>query len=108
VDDLADACVFLMNTYDDLPHVNVGTGEDLTIRELVEMVRDIVYPESHVNFDATKPDGMMRKQLDVTRLRELGWTHRIPLRSGIETTYRWFLDHHHDARGAGDRGAAAR
>ena len=99
VDDLADACSFLMNTYDDLMHINVGTGEDLTIRELVDIVRAVVYPDADVIFDATKPDGMMRKQLDVTRLQQLGWTHQIPLRQGVETTYQWFLEHYNEARG---------
>jgi GDP-L-fucose synthase len=100
VDDLADACLFLMNHYDDLPHLNVGTGEDLTIRELVDMVRGVVYPDANVVFDSTKPDGMMRKQLDVSRLRQLGWTSQISLRQGVESTYRWFLQHHDEARGA--------
>jgi GDP-L-fucose synthase len=99
VDDLADACLFLMNHYDDLMHVNVGTGEDLTIAELVDIVRTVVYPDARVVFDTTKPDGMMRKRLDVTRLQQLGWTHQIRLREGVETTYRWFLAHHDEARG---------
>ena len=100
VDDLADACLFLMNEYDDLMHINIGTGEDLTIRELIDMVRTVVYPDAQVVFDTTKPDGTMRKQLDVTRLHQLGWTHQTPLRQGVETTYQWFLDHHAEARGA--------
>jgi GDP-L-fucose synthase len=99
VDDLADASVFLMKNYDELPHINVGTGEDLTIRELVDMVREVVYPDAEVIFDASKPDGMMRKQLDVSRLHELGWRHQIPLGAGIESSYRWFLEHRDEARG---------
>jgi GDP-L-fucose synthase len=106
VDDLADACVYLMRRYDAAEHVNVGTGEDLTIRELAEMVRDIVHPEGRLVFDATKPDGTPRKLLDVSRLHALGWRHRIPLREGVATSYRWFLDNHETARGA-EKGAAA-
>ena len=93
VDDLADACVFLMDRYDEAPHINVGTGADLSIRELAELVRSIVYPEAALTFDTTKPDGMPRKLLDVSRLHTLGWRHRIDLREGIESTYKWFLAH---------------
>ncbi|HEY8231162.1 MAG TPA: GDP-L-fucose synthase [Vicinamibacteria bacterium] len=106
VDDLADACVFLMRRYDAAEHVNVGTGEDLTIRELAETVRDIVHPQAQLVFDPTKPDGTPRKLLDVSRLHALGWRHRIPLREGIATAYQWFLDNHGTARGA-EKGAAA-
>jgi len=91
VDDLADACVFLMDHYDGLEHINVGTGEDLSIRELAETVRDVVYPAATLVFDPTKPDGMPRKLLDVSRLQGLGWRHRINLRGGLEQTYRWFV-----------------
>lgn len=90
VDDLADACVFLMDHYDGPGHINVGTGKDLSIRELAETIRDVVYPEATLVFDPDKPDGMLRKLLDVTRLHSLGWRHRISLREGIEDTYRWF------------------
>ena len=94
VDDLADACVFLMRRYENRDqHVNVGTGEDVTIRELAEMVRDVVAPGIELRFDPTKPDGMPRKLLDVSRLHALGWRHKIELREGIESTYRWFLEH---------------
>jgi GDP-L-fucose synthase len=91
VDDLADACVFLMDRYDGEPHINVGTGEDLSVRELADMVRSIVYPQAALTFDASKPDGMPRKLLDVSRLRALGWRHRVALRDGIESTYAWFV-----------------
>ena len=91
VDDLADACVFLMEHYDGERHINVGTGEDLSIRELAEMIRTIVYPAGVLTFDASKPDGMPRKLLDVSRLNSLGWKHRISLEEGIRTTYDWFL-----------------
>jgi len=93
VDDLADACVFLMERYDGEEHVNVGTGEDLSIRELAETIRAIVYPEAALTFDTSMPDGMPRKLLDVSRLHALGWRHRLGLQQGIADTYRWFLDH---------------
>jgi GDP-L-fucose synthase len=91
VDDLADACVFLMAHYEDERHINVGTGEDLSIRDLAVLVRDVVYPDAALAFDTSKPDGTPRKLLDVSRLHALGWRHRTSLREGIESTYRWFL-----------------
>ena len=100
VDDLADACVFLMNNYSDALHINVGTGEDLSIRELAEMVRRIVHPAGTITWDTTKPDGTPRKLLDVSRLHALGWRHRMALGEGIEQTYHWFLANHASARGA--------
>jgi GDP-L-fucose synthase len=106
VDDLADACVFLVRRYDAAEHVNVGTGEDLTIRELAETVRDVVHPGALLVFDATKPDGTPKKLLDVSRLHALGWRHRIGLREGIESSYRWFLENRDHARGA-EKGAHA-
>jgi GDP-L-fucose synthase len=93
VDDLADACVFLMNEYDQLGHINVGTGEDLSIRELAETLRDIIHPGAALRFDTTRPDGPPRKLLDVSRLHALGWKHRIGLSEGLAATYQWFLDH---------------
>jgi GDP-L-fucose synthase len=98
VDDLADACVFLMDGYDDDEHVNVGTGEDVSIRALAEMVRDVVHPDAQLVFDASKPDGMPRKLLDVSKLHALGWKHSIALRDGIVSTYDWFLQHVDDVR----------
>ena len=106
VDDLADACVFLMRRYDAAEHVNVGTGEDLTIRELAELVREIVHPQAQLAFDSSKPDGAPRKLLDVSRLHALGWRHRIALKDGIASSYGWFLENHATARGA-EKGAAA-
>ena len=110
VDDLADACVFLMERYDGTPHINVGTGEDLSIRELAEMVRDVVHPSATLCFDPSKPDGMPRKLLDVSKLHALGWGHRIGLREGIEGTYRWFLQNQDKVRigGPAEMKAAAR
>jgi GDP-L-fucose synthase len=92
VDDLADACLFLMRNYEEPGPINVGTGEDLTIRELAETVRSVVYPDSELVFDTTKPDGTPRKVLDVSRLCRLGWTASTGLRDGIEASYAWFLD----------------
>jgi GDP-L-fucose synthase len=100
VDDLADACVFLMQRYSDALHINVGTGADLSIRELADMVQRIVYPSAAVIFDTSKPDGALKKLLDVTRLHALGWRHRTALGEGIESTYAWFLAHRAEARGA--------
>ena len=92
VDDLADACVFLMDRYEDMRHINVGTGEDLSIRELAELIRSVVYPAARIVFDPSKPDGMPRKLLDVSRLHALGWRHRIALEDGIQSTYAWYLE----------------
>lgn len=91
VDDLADACVFLMRHYSETEHVNVGTGEDVSIAELAALVRDVVHPGAALAFDPGKPDGMPRKLLDVSKLRALGWRHRIALADGIRSTYDWFL-----------------
>ena len=101
VDDLADACVYLMEHYEDESHINVGTGEDLTIRALAEMVRDIVHPDADLVFDTSKPDGTPRKVLDVSRLTAVGWKPSICLREGIEETYEWYLAQNPDEiRGA--------
>jgi len=99
VDDLAEACLFLMDRYEDESHINVGTGVDLSILELAETVRDIVHGGAEIELDTSKPDGTPRKLLDVARLHELGWRHHIDLREGIEQTYAWFLEHIDDARG---------
>jgi GDP-L-fucose synthase len=80
-----------MQTYNDPEIVNVGTGEDVTIRELAELVKDVVGFEGEIVQDLTKPDGTPRKLLDMSKLHELGWKHRIKLKDGVESTYRWFL-----------------
>jgi GDP-L-fucose synthase len=98
VDDMADACVHLAATYDGEDIVNVGVGDDISIRELAALVRDITGFRGRVVNDTSKPDGTPRKLLDVSRLHALGWQARIPLRDGIEQTYRWFLDHADSAR----------
>ena len=92
VDDLADACLFLMDRYSEAGHVNVGTGVDLTIRELAETVRDLVHPDGKLVFDTSRPDGMPRKVLDVSRLTDLGWTATTSLADGLADTYRWYLE----------------
>lgn len=92
VDDLAEACVFLMDHYDGAQHINVGTGEDLSIAELAELVRDIVYPDGEIVFDTSKPDGTPRKLLDCSRVHALGWRHQVELADGIRRTYAWFME----------------
>lgn len=91
VDDLADAAVFLMQNYDDEEIINVGSGKDISIRKLAELVRNIVGYEGKIVFDISKPDGTPRKLLDVSRLNGLGWRFRIGLKEGIASTYQWFL-----------------
>jgi GDP-L-fucose synthase len=92
VDDLAAACWFLMESYDEPGPINIGTEIDVTIRELAEQVRDVVHPSAELVFDRSKPDGTPRKLLDVSRLHRLGWRHRIELKDGIVSTYQWYLD----------------
>lgn len=93
VDDLADACLFLMDHYDGESTINIGTGEDLTIAQLAETVRDAVCPEAPIVYDASMPDGTPRKLLDVSRLRDLGWSARTPLTEGVRSTYAWYREH---------------
>ena len=90
VDDLAAACTFLMDRYSGEDHINVGTGADVSIRSLAEMVREVVHPEAELVFDASKPDGTPRKLLNVDRLESLGWRAQISLRDGIRSTYDWY------------------
>jgi GDP-L-fucose synthase len=99
VDDLADACVFLMNNYSGEGHVNIGSGVDLSIADLADIVRSVVYPDAEIVFDTTKPDGMPRKLLDVSKLNAIGWTSSIPLPAGIRSAYDWFLANQDVARG---------
>jgi GDP-L-fucose synthase len=94
VDDLADACVFLMENWERPDIVNVGVAEDISIGDLAEIIRDIVGFEGEIVYDTSRPDGAPRKLLDITRLTQAGWTARIGLREGIESTYAWFLEHH--------------
>ena len=92
VDDLADACVTLMKTYSDTPHINVGTGKEVTIRAFAEMIAKTVGFQGRLVFDDSKPDGMPRKLLDVTRLTELGWTAPTALEDGLKQYYAWYLE----------------
>ncbi len=92
VDDLADACLFLMDHYDEAEHINIGTGEDLTIMELARLIADVVGYAGRIVTDPSRPDGTPRKRLDVGRLNGLGWRASIPLRQGLEQSYAWFLD----------------
>ena len=91
VDDLAAACLLLLERYDSAEIINIGSGEDVTIRELAKLVCDVVGFDGELVWDKTKPDGTPRKLLDVTRIRVLGWQPTIPLRKGIEQTHEWFL-----------------
>jgi GDP-L-fucose synthase len=91
VDDLASACLFLLDQYDSPEIINVGCGQDITIRELAELICEIVGFEGKLAWDTSKPDGTPRKLLDVSKLTNLGWQATIPLRDGIAQTYDWFL-----------------
>jgi GDP-L-fucose synthase len=97
-DDLADACVFLMRQADGEAPINIGWGEDVSIRELAELVREVVGFEGQLRFDTSKPDGTPRKLLDVSQLNALGWQARVSLRDGIGATYGWFIQHQSDYR----------
>jgi GDP-L-fucose synthase len=94
VDDLADACLFLMQKYDDEGWVNVGWGRDETIAELAHTISRVVGFEGTLHFDTSKPDGTPRKLLDTSKLTALGWSPRIELEAGIKATYEWFLNNH--------------
>ena len=109
VDDVADACVFLMGLLDESfdsfrtssspPLINIGCGEDLTISELVQLVKDVVGYQGEVEWDNSKPDGTPRKLLDSSSLHGLGWKMKTPLTEGIRSTYDWFLDNREYLRG---------
>ncbi len=91
VDDMADATVYLMNNYNGKKFINIGVGEDVSIKVLAEMVKKVVGFEGELKFDVTKPDGTPRKLLDVSKLANIGWKANIALEEGIDSTYRWFL-----------------
>lgn len=95
VDDLAKACVFLMQTYNDGEIVNIGTGEDVSIKQLATLIKKTVGYRGDLVFDLTKPDGTKRKRLDVTKINRLGWHASIPLADGLAQTYRWFVNQPH-------------
>ncbi len=99
VDDLAAACLYLLEHYSDHSHINVGTGVDLSISQLAETIREVVNPTANLVWDASKPDGTPRKLLDVSKLTGIGWSPSIELGDGLRSTYQWFL-----AQEAGDGG----
>ena len=96
VDDLAEACVKCMQEYDDEEHINVGTGEDVTIKELAETIVDVVGYKNHYEWDTSKPNGTPRKVLNVDKMKSLGWEPKIGLREGIESTYEWYKENVRD------------
>ena len=100
VDDLADACVFLMKTYSGPIPINIGTGQDMTIRSLAEMIQTITGYSGKLVFDPSYPDGTPRKVLDVSRLSQMGWTAKTAPRQGLTETYRWYCENHGHLRAA--------
>ena len=92
VDDLADAVVFLMKRYSDEPHINVGTGSDITIRDLADLLAAIAGWQGRFVYDRSRPDGMPRKVMDVSRLTRLGWTAKVPVEAGFREAYEWYVD----------------
>jgi len=98
VDDLADACYFLMQNYFGNDFLNIGVGEDISIKELAKLIKDIVGYNGELTFDTSKPDGTPRKLMDVSRLTKTGWKAKTSLREGITKTYQWFLDNQKDIR----------
>ena len=92
VDDLAEACYVCMQDYDEDYHINVGTGEDVTIKELTETIVDVVGYAGDVEWDTSKPNGTPRKLLNVDKIHKLGWKHKIGLREGIVSTYKWYME----------------
>jgi GDP-L-fucose synthase len=91
VDDLSDACLFLLENYNERSPINIGYGEDISIKELAELISAVIGYTGRLTFDTSKPDGTPRKLLDVSKLEKLGWCARTPLRVGIKSTYEWFL-----------------
>jgi GDP-L-fucose synthase len=90
IDDLADACLFLMQNYESEEIINIGTGEDVTIKELAELIGEIVSYNGKLTFDTSKPDGTPRKLQDATKINTLGWGYKTSLKKGIKSTYRWY------------------
>jgi GDP-L-fucose synthase len=100
VDDAADALVFLMKRYDGVTHINVGSGQEISIADLARLVCRVVGFEGNIVFDASRPDGTPRKLLDISQMRSLGWTARTPLEAGLRRAYRWYVEHETERRAA--------
>lgn len=98
VDDLASACLLLMKTYNEERYINVGSGEEISIKDLAALVKEVVGFQGELVFDTSKPDGTMRKLIDSSRLKALGWTPTIPIKDGVKTAYQWFLDNQDSVR----------
>ena len=98
VDDFAEACHVLLNSYDDDTPINVGVGGDVSIRELADLIAEVVGFKGEIRWDTDKPDGTYQKLLDVRRIHDLGWTAATSLKEGIVRTYEWFLSHSDDYR----------
>lgn len=98
VDDMADACVFLLENYDGEEHVNIGTGKEVSIKELAETVREAVGYAGEIVWNTDMPDGTPRKLTDVSKLHELGWKHRVELKEGVKLAYQWFCENIEEAR----------
>jgi GDP-L-fucose synthase len=92
VDDVAEACGFLLRSYSGEGHLNIGTGTDITIKELAETIAEVTGFKGRIEWDTSKPDGTMLKRMDVSRIAALGWQARIGFREGLASTYRWFLE----------------
>ena len=98
IDDLAEALIFLMNNYNDAMHINVGTGKDVSIRELAKMIGEVVDYKGLIKWDTSMPDGTPRKLLNVSKINKLGWKYKTSLEDGIQKTYKWFVDNYENAR----------
>lgn len=98
VDDMADACVFLLEHYSGEQHVNIGTGKEVTIKELAEIVKQVVGYTGEIVWNNDMPDGTPRKLTDVTKLHNLGWTHQVELEEGVQLAYDWFKENVQNAR----------
>ena len=99
VDDMADACVFLLEHYSGEQHVNIGTGKEVTIKQLAETVKEVVGYQGDIIWNSAMPDGTPRKLTDVTKLHSLGWTHKVELEEGVKLAYEWFRENVESARG---------
>ena len=98
IDDVGDACVYLMENYNENQFLNIGTGQEVTIRDLAEIIKEVVGFKGEFVYDSSKPDGTPRKLLDITRLKNVGWKHKVELKEGIGITYKWFLDNYDKLR----------